>query len=72
MRDPIRIIQGGQSRTGKWIQSVWCINYRLFAKLTEAKEYAVDVLGASGKWVRSVERTGPRGKARAVYTEVPS
>jgi hypothetical protein len=58
---------------GYWIQQSWSVQrYGLpevdFDKLADAKAFAVDN-GASGKWIRGEEFTGPRGRQRTTYTD---
>lgn len=59
--------------TGRWLPKSWVVHVPMqqaqrFQLLTQAKEHAVSC-GASGKWTRSVERTGPRQAEQIVYTD---
>ena len=71
----IDIKQGVTSLTGRWLPTLWVVNApgqapKKFKLLADAKDWAIG-LGASGKWERTVENTGPRCKSRKVYKEIP-
>ena len=71
----VNIRKGFHGLTGNWVE-MYVVNGRgikpaKFKRLNDAKARAIE-LGASGKFIKSMEPQGPRGRMIATYSDADS